>query len=673
MNFEEETAMPEKHVVLIVDDTPENLRVLGDMLEEQGYEVLVATGGPQAMETVKASPPDLILLDILMPEMDGYEVCRRLKSDPLLKLIPVIFLSVLDMPEQKIQAFRAGAVDYITKPFQSEEVVARVHTHLQLTQVEALKHEIAVRKIVEQALQEQAEELSAIYENAPLIMMIVNESCLIQKINSPISALTTLPISEIAGRPIGEIINCIHAQGGCGQTSDCQACAICQTVLHTFDTGESQQHVQGHLRFSVGGAPQDRFFLISAKRLNFRERPALLLCLLDVSEQHRLQEQIIQQQKLESIGTLAGGIAHDFNNILNAIVGYTDLALLRGADQPTDLRDDLSQVRKAADRATQLVRQILTFSRKQYQEKQPLQVSLIIKEALKLLRASIPTTIEIRQEIISEATVLADPTQIHQMVMNLCTNAYHAMMERGGVLGVSLKEILIEQKMFDSDTELPPGCYVVLSVSDTGCGMDKEILGKIFDPYFTTKGLGKGTGLGLAVVHGIIKSHQGQVAVYSEPGNGSTFNVYLPMIAQEATLAAAALVAAPMAKAHERIMVVDDESAIRDLTCQFLTMAGYQVEAFANGAEAWQALSVRPDGWDLLLTDQTMPEMTGEQLAAKVIGIRPDMPIILCSGYMKIANGGRAKKKTGVFTSLQKPVDRNTLLTEIAKALAHKS
>jgi two-component system NtrC family sensor kinase len=386
-----------------------------------------------------------------------------------------------------------------------------------------------------------------------------------------------------------------------------------------------------------------------------------------ISRRH-LEEQLQQTQKLEAIGTLAGGIAHDFNNILSAIMGYTDLALLRANDDKS-LQDDLLQVRKASDRAADLVRQILTFSRRQQKENHPLLVCMIVKEAMKLLRASIPSTIEIRQKITSEATVLANPTQIHQLVMNLCTNAFHAMMDRGGILEVTLEDTTIGQDgLVANNTKLLPGRYVTLSVSDTGNGMSLMTISKIFEPYFTTKEKGKGTGLGLAVVHGIVEDHRGGIVVSSQPGYGTTFKVYLPVANQEAVTEPESL-SAPRSRSGERVMVVDDESPLRDLLSQFLIEAGYRVDTFANGMEAWQALSKAPQSWDLLLTDQTMPGITGEQLAAMVMGIRPEMPILLCSGYGMRPNADQVKKM-GVTAYLQKPLDRNTLLTSIATVLA---
>lgn len=385
--------------------------------------------------------------------------------------------------------------------------------------------------------------------------------------------------------------------------------------------------------------------------------------LAEQEELHNIEMQLQQAQKMESIGTLAGGIAHDFNNILSAVIGFTDLTMMLTKDNPT-VQENLTHVRKAADRAASLVKQIPTFSRKQQQEKTPMQISLVVKEALKLLRASIPSTIKIKQDIDTDGTVLADPTQIHQLIMNLCTNAYHAMLDSGGVLSISLHEIVINQALVDCGVELPSGHYLKLSVSDSGCGISPEIMAKIFEPYFTTKEKERGTGLGLAVVHGIVKGHHGRIAVYSEPGHGTTFNIYLPMIAQSGSADAMPTLTLPRAKSNERIMLVDDEPLLRDTSSQFLRWAGYRVDLFANGAEAWTALSQTPDAWDLLITDQTMPEMTGAQLTVKARQLRPTLPIIICSGFSETLDPGGAMV-AGANAFLQKPVSLETLLTRI--------
>ena len=387
------------------------------------------------------------------------------------------------------------------------------------------------------------------------------------------------------------------------------------------------------------------------------------------TSQQVMEEQLRQAQKMESIGTLAGGIAHDFNNILSAIMGYTDLAMIRAQDNVA-IVEDLGQIRKASARAADLVRQILTFSRRGPKEMYPLQISLVVKEAMKLLRASIPSTIDIRQEITSQATVLADPTQIHQVIMNLCTNAYQSMMDRGGILSVCLTEREIDQGTLD-DGNLPRGRYVTLAVSDTGNGMDKATLSRIFEPYFTTKG--KGTGLGLAVVHGIVEGHHGRIAADSQPGGGTTFTVSLPVATTQSALQTMGLSPLPpKSSRHERIMVVDDEETILDLAGHFLSEAGYRVDTFANGMEAWQALSDNPKAWDLLITDLTMPGMTGEQLATMAMEICPLMPVILSSGRVSSLSAEQTKK-AGVSAYLPKPLTQNALLNAVAKALMSKT
>ena len=385
-------------------------------------------------------------------------------------------------------------------------------------------------------------------------------------------------------------------------------------------------------------------------------------------ERKEMERRLLQSQKMEAIGTLAGGIAHDFNNILAIIYGYTELTLEE--NDPEKRRQNLKQVRSGAERAKELVKQILTFSRRTDQERQPLQIALVIKEALKLLRSSIPATIEIRQDIASNATVLADPTQIHQVIMNLCANSYHAMRETGGTLAVSLTEIEIR----DDDEgygALVPGRYLKLEVSDTGGGISPDIRDKIFEPYFTTKKTGEGTGLGLAVVHGIVKSHNGHIDVYSEPGGGTTFHVYLPLIEEEAAeLPDMAPIADDLGKG-ERIMFVDDEAQIREVGDKIFSMHGYQVITFSNGVQALEEFQARPDQFDLVITDMAMPYMSGAELAQKILGLRPDMPIILCTGQSELINREKALA-IGACDYLIKPILRHDYLSAIRKALDKK-
>lgn len=382
-------------------------------------------------------------------------------------------------------------------------------------------------------------------------------------------------------------------------------------------------------------------------------------------EQAEMETRVRQSQKMEAIGTLAGGIAHDFNNILSVILGYTELAL---DEEDHDKRSqDLEQVRLGAERAKELVKQILAFSRRTDHESQPLRIAVVIKEALKMLRAAIPTTIEIRQAIATDSTVLADPTQIQQIIMNLCTNAYHAMRENGGTLGVSLDEIEIRGED-EGYGELVPGRYLKLDVSDTGCGISPEIQEKIFEPYFTTKKIGEGTGLGLAVVHGIVKSHKGHITVYSEPGRGATFHVYLPLIEEEAAQVAVKETIADLPGQGEHVLFVDDEAQIREFVDRLLSLQGYQVTTFTTGVQALEAFQANPDHFDLVITDMTMPSMTGAELAQKILGIRPDLPIILCTGQSELINREKALAM-GVCAYLNKPATKHDFLSTIRKAL----
>jgi len=386
----------------------------------------------------------------------------------------------------------------------------------------------------------------------------------------------------------------------------------------------------------------------------------------DVTEEVALEFRMRQSQKMEAIGTLAGGIAHDFNNILSAVIGFTELSL-DSVEKDSLVADNLQQVLTAGNRAKDLVRQILAFSRETEQERQPLDIVPVIKEVLKLLRASLPATIEIRQNIDNELYAIeADPTELHQILMNLCTNADHAMREQGGILEVSLSNVDLGVDFTDQYPDIKPGPYLKLIVSDTGVGMSPEVMDRIFDPFFTTKKTGEGTGLGMAVVHGLVKNYGGLIKVYSELGQGTSFQVFLPAIKRGAPLREEYGETVPAGT--ESILLIDDEPILVEICKQALERLGYRVTTRTSSLEALDLFRVRSDDFDLVISDVTLPKMTGDVLAEELMRVRPDIPVVLCTGYSTRITEERVRD-LGIRAILMKPIIRTDLANTIRNVL----
>jgi PAS domain S-box-containing protein len=385
-------------------------------------------------------------------------------------------------------------------------------------------------------------------------------------------------------------------------------------------------------------------------------------------DRQQLEEQLRQAQKMEAIGTLAGGVAHDFNNILTVIIGYTELLKLSLADRP-EFNEELDAVAKAGARAKDLVKQILTFSRQEHAQRETLQLAPVVEEAMKFLRATIPSTIEIRSRVAADVpAVLADPTEIHQIVMNLGTNAWHAMKDRSGKLDVELESFVVDRELAAHTPQLREGRYARLSVSDTGKGMESATLSRIFEPFFTTKVVGEGTGLGLSVVHGIVQGHDGAITVDSTPGVGTTFRLYFPADLSEELTADIQATAIPIG-AGERVLYVDDEAPVANLGKAILERLNYSVDARTDAKEALELIRSEPGRFDLVISDQTMPSMTGVDFARQIKLIRPDLPILLTTGYM-----GQLKieglRPLGISELLPKPVTVRTLGEVVHRMLA---
>jgi len=427
-------------------------------------------------------------------------------------------------------------------------------------------------------------------------------------------------------------------------------------------------------RFLNGGG-QTCWSLVSTSLLHDSEgRPLHFISLyqdltetkLTEKENVKLEARLQQAQKMEAIGTLAGGIAHDFNNILSGIMGYAQLGMMEN-DRDSNTYRWLQGVQEAGDRATDLVKQILTFSRQAKQERAPIQIHLIVKEALKLLRATLPLNIEIQEKIASlSGVVLADSTQIHQLVMNICTNAYHSMLDNGGSLEVSLQPDTLDPGTRAEELGLQPGSYLKLTIADTGCGMNEATLKKIFDPYFTTKEADKGTGLGLSVVHGIVESHGGAISVHSKLGKGTRFEVYFPQVVVGQREADEEVDSIPTGT--EKILFVDDEGAVAETGKSILEKLGYRVEAHTDPQKALNDFAAHNNRFDLVITDMSMPSITGAELSQKLLEIRPDIPILLCSGYSDQVDTDRAEA-IGVKKFLAKPLETGKLASIIRQVL----
>ena len=451
-----------------------------------------------------------------------------------------------------------------------------------------------------------------------------------------------------------------------------------RTVLEVLPGTESHWIVN-YGRVALTGEPA--FFENSSADLKkyfevMAYRPAVgqFACIfIDTTERRRLEEerqhlqsQLIQAQKMEAIGTLAGGIAHDFNNILGAILGYAEMAR-EDCPEGSVMAGDLDQIVKAGYRAKDLVKQILAFSRQSESEAVPLQPGLIVKESIKLLRSSLPATIIIQQDVDPDARlIMADPTHIHQMVMNLCTNAYHAMEEAGGMLSISLCNREISALDLSGDPDVQPGDFVHISISDTGAGIAPEIRERIFEPYFTTKEVGRGTGMGLAIVHGLVKRYGGFIVCRSTVGEGTIFEVNLPAVKEGVAADAVTVSTAPGGGEH--ILFVDDEEILADMARSMLERLEYTVTFCTSSLEALTTLENQPDAFDLVITDQTMPGMTGLDLSRRIRQLRPDLPIILCTGYSNQVSEETALA-AGVNGFALKPVAKADLAVLIRKVL----
>jgi PAS domain S-box-containing protein len=516
----------------------------------------------------------------------------------------------------------------------------------------AFVRDITERKQTENTLLESEIKFRSLFDSSPqAIALTSTETGKLIDVNNKCCELTKYAKEEIIGKTTTEV--------GFYTKEDRN-----RFIKHIQTSGE----IQG-LEMAVKAKDGSIFHtLMFAKVIRIAGNSFILTTFLDVTEQKRLKAELQQAHKMEAIGTLAGGIAHDFNNILGIILGNTELAI---DDVPewNPARYNLKEVISASLRAKDVIRQLLSFSRKTHLERKPVKVDAIITEALKLLQSSIPKNIELRLNIPKEAqTILADPTQINQILINLSTNAVHAMPD-GGILEVNIKNTILDDDTAAQIPDLKPRPYVTLTVSDTGQGVNPKLKNRIFDPYFTTKEVGKGTGMGLSLVHGIVKSHEGAILVDSELGTGTTFSIFFPVVEEQAVIETETEEELPTGS--ERILLVDDEESIIYVGQNRLERLGYQVETRMNPLEALESFRTKPNQFDLIITDMTMPQMTGDQLVKEILKIRPDMPIILCTGFNENIDEEKAKE-IGIRQYIEKPLKRGDLAKLVRQVLDEK-
>jgi PAS domain S-box-containing protein len=485
-------------------------------------------------------------------------------------------------------------------------------------------------------------------------------------LNKAAEKMTGWKISEVIGKSFFSIFFLLHHQ---------QQAKITNPADSAINQGSIFEYDEPLVLKSRNGADTD--IICSAAPIINREKRIVgaVIVFRDISDKKKVEEekesllsQLRQAHKMEAIGTMAGGIAHDFNNILTPILGYSEMLQL-SIPPEKPLYKYAKAIVNASRRAQSLVQQILAFSRLSEHELKSVQVDLIVEEAIKLLQSSIPSTIQFETDIEKQCgSVIGDPAKLHQIIMNLCTNAYHAMKDEGGVLSIILKKVKITSSDYPSELHLEPGKYICLEISDTGCGIPEEIKDRIFDPYFTTKLRGEGTGLGLSVVHGIVKLLKGHITFYSEPGVGTAFHVYLPRTSDGEGLNHLDQKNKELIGGNERLLIVDDENQVLEFEADALKSLGYEVHTFSNSKEALEAFKRKPDNYDLVITDMTMPYLTGSQLARKIVGVRPDIPIILCTGFSEMINEQKAKA-LGIRGYITKPIILSQFADMVRKSL----
>ncbi len=702
--FEDIGMKPGKTPVILILDDEEVIRdAVRAYLEDYDYAVLTAENGTVGLEVLRKKDVDLLLADLRMPELDGLQVLSAVQRE--FPDLPVIVVSGTGEISDVVEALRLGAWDYLLKPI-SDMTILRHAIEKCLERVDLIQENRKYQRDLEWLVSQKTKELSEINARLKAVVestkklfgcghldesgaMLLHEfGAQMEATGGSIYKVGEKGLLYLAGIDNGHAPPMLPFP----LKPESVFCRVLETkeplFLDDIDGDESiissgwdKYQDNSLLVFPIVDATGKILAIVS---LHSKKKPPFsshdrdigkilasyageAFHVAEVSQALQSSEERLRQaQKMEAIGTLAGGIAHDFNNILAAIIGYTDLSLFSGSCNEL-VRKNLEQVKNAGNRAKELVSQILTFSRTEDFKENAVDIAPIVKEALKLLRATIPSSIAIRTDVPEGlGKITTDPTKIYQVLMNLCTNAVHAMQSREGVMGIRFSRVLKSTAPLEVQHSTCRN-WLELSISDTGEGIAQENLERIFDPYFTTKEKGEGTGLGLAMVHSIVRASGGIIKVESVPGQGSTFSLFFPAaeigkeIVEDISLG-------QIRGGHEAILFIDDEVTLAEMAGEMLEKLGYRVDVYSNSREALDSFRRAPERFDLLITDQTMPDISGIELARLVLSIRPDLPVILYTGYSAAIDSTEAQR-LGIREFLMKPLSMSHLAEAVRRAL----
>ncbi|WP_176962170.1 response regulator [Mariprofundus sp. NF] len=606
--------------ILVVDDTPASLKLITETLRGEGYQVRPANSGQLALNSAVAKPPQLILLDIRMPGMDGFEVIRKLKADEITRDLPVIFLSASVELESHLKGFDLGAVDFVTKPFQRQELLARVRTHLELYQLRA-----RMRQLIDErtsALEESQTRFRRLVEN------LRNEYFLYEHDANGVFSYVSPSITNLLGysqeefkthyaqyltdHPLNKEVEKYTEQALAGKTQPSYELEIFAKdgSRHWLEINESPVSDEAGTVVAVEGIAHD------------------------ITDKKELQKQFLQAQKMEALGTLVGGMAHDFNNLLAGITGSLYIARRRIDSEPEQAKEKIQTAETLGAQAADMIKHLLTFARHGVVEKSPTPIKSLFKEASKLIEPGVPANISFKSAYDEEdMIIMASPAQLQQVLMNLVNNARDACIDaQNPEINISLKRYESDLVFKQKHPDVSGHEFALIAVKDNGTGISHENLNKLFEPFFTTKEPGKGTGLGLAMVYGTIKDHGGAIEVESQPGEGSTFQVFLPL-KHTARQTVAESGEESMAEAGETILLADDDEMLLIAYADILSSLGYQVITANNGMQALKIYREKGDAIDLVILDIVMPEMGGVDAARDIRKINPGQRLLFSTGY----------------------------------------